>query len=46
MDGTLVDSTAGVEGAWEEFAKMYPGMDVKEILSSAYTSTFPSLVTH
>ncbi|KAH7931200.1 HAD-like protein [Leucogyrophana mollusca] len=25
MDGTLVDSTAGVVGAWETFAKSYPG---------------------
>jgi len=36
MDGTLVDSTAGVEGAWDVFRKTYPGIDVKEILSSAH----------
>ncbi|KZV66673.1 HAD-like protein [Peniophora sp. CONT] len=36
MDGTLVDSTAGLAGAWEEFAKTYPGIDVHEILSSAH----------
>ena len=35
MDGTLIDSTAGVVGAWEEFAKQYPEIDVKDILSSA-----------
>jgi hypothetical protein len=33
MDGTLVDSTAGVVGAWTTFAKAYPGIDVHEILS-------------
>lgn len=33
MDGTLVDSTAGVVGAWTAFAKTYPGIDVHEILS-------------
>ncbi|KAF6762196.1 phosphatase [Ephemerocybe angulata] len=36
MDGTLVDSTAGVVGAWNEFAKTYPGIDVQNILSSAH----------
>jgi len=36
MDGTLIDSTAGVVGAWEEFAKMYPDINVKDILSSAH----------
>lgn len=34
MDGTLVDSTAGVIGAWETFADTYPGLDVEKILSS------------
>ena len=36
MDGTLVDSTAGVVGAWEEFAKAYPNIQDKmhDILSS------------
>jgi beta-phosphoglucomutase-like phosphatase (HAD superfamily) len=34
MDGTLVDSTAGVIGAWEMFAETYPGLDVERILSS------------
>lgn len=33
MDGTLVDSTAGVVGAWQIFAQTYPGIDVHNILS-------------
>jgi beta-phosphoglucomutase-like phosphatase (HAD superfamily) len=33
MDGTLVDSTAGVEGAWHEFSISYPDIDVHDILS-------------
>ena len=33
MDGTLVDSTAGVVDAWKLFAETYPGIDVHEILS-------------
>ncbi|KAG1755510.1 HAD-like domain-containing protein [Suillus lakei] len=36
MDGTLVDSTSGVIGAWETFAETYPGLDVQKILSSAH----------
>jgi len=36
MDGTLVDSTAGVVGAWKIFAQTYPGIDVHNILSSAH----------
>lgn len=36
MDGTLVDSTAGVVGAWEVFAQSYPGLDVHNILSSSH----------
>ncbi|OAX44484.1 HAD-like protein, partial [Rhizopogon vinicolor AM-OR11-026] len=36
MDGTLVDSTAGVIGAWETFAETYPGLDVEKILSSSH----------
>jgi beta-phosphoglucomutase-like phosphatase (HAD superfamily) len=36
MDGTLVDSTAGVEGAWHAFSKTYPGIDVKDILSCEF----------
>lgn len=37
MDGTLVDSTTGVIGAWATFAKKYPGLDVKTILHSSYS---------
>lgn len=35
MDGTLVDSTAGVVAAWEAAVKKYPGsgLTAKEILS-------------
>ncbi|KAG6821555.1 hypothetical protein H0H93_000064 [Arthromyces matolae] len=33
MDGTLVDSTAGVVGAWELFKQKYPTIDVHNILS-------------
>ncbi|KIJ20327.1 hypothetical protein PAXINDRAFT_96547 [Paxillus involutus ATCC 200175] len=36
MDGTMVDSTAGVIGAWSIFAKTYPGLDVKTILHSSH----------
>ncbi|KAI6047475.1 HAD-like domain-containing protein [Pisolithus marmoratus] len=39
MDGTLVDSTAGVVGAWEKFAQTYPGLDVTNILSSQLCPT-------
>lgn len=37
MDGTLIDSTAGVIGAWNLFKKTYPGIDVNTILSSMLT---------
>lgn len=33
MDGTLVDSTAGVVGAWDLFRQTYPFLDVHHILS-------------
>ncbi|KAJ3488811.1 hypothetical protein NLI96_g2595 [Meripilus lineatus] len=36
MDGTLVDSAAGVHGAWNLFAQQYPGIDVHQILSSSH----------
>ncbi|KZV75120.1 phosphatase [Peniophora sp. CONT] len=36
MDGTLIDSTAGVVGAWNLFKQTYPGIDVHNILSSAH----------
>lgn len=32
MDGTLIDSLAGVIAAWELFATQYPGIDVQEVL--------------
>ncbi len=35
MDGTLVNSTDGVVGAWQLFAQQYPGIDVHDILSCA-----------
>ena len=34
MDGTLVDSTAGVVGAWHTFKETYPDLNVEEILNS------------
>lgn len=36
MDGTLVDSTDGVVGAWHTFSETYPGIKVDDILSSAH----------
>jgi len=36
MDGTLVDSTTGVAGAWELFRQTYPFIDVHNILSSSH----------
>jgi len=38
MDGTLVDSTAGVAAAWEATVKEYPGigLSVEEILSCEF----------
>ncbi|KAJ7929966.1 HAD-like domain-containing protein [Mycena leptocephala] len=47
MDGTLVDSTAGVEGAWAVFKMSYPDIDVHDILSSAHgVRTVENLRTH
>lgn len=42
MDGTLVDSVAGVIGAWETFAKTYPELDVETILHSNYPISQPN----
>jgi phosphoglycolate phosphatase-like HAD superfamily hydrolase len=42
MDGTLVDSKAGVESAWETFAETYPNLDVQKILHSALYIYAPS----
>ncbi|KAK7061898.1 sugar phosphatase YfbT [Favolaschia claudopus] len=36
MDGTLVDSKAAVEAAWDTFAETYSHIDVIEILSSSH----------
>ncbi|KAF8969463.1 HAD-like domain-containing protein [Flammula alnicola] len=47
MDGTLVDSTAGVVGAWELFRQSYPSIDVHDILSSAHgVRTIDNLRNH
>ncbi|KAH9850000.1 phosphatase [Lenzites betulinus] len=47
MDGTLVDSTDGVVGAWELFAEKYPGLDVTVVLSSSHgVRTVENLKTH
>ena len=43
MDGTLVNSTAGVVGAWEVFAQSYPGLDVHNILSCEWERLWTSL---
>jgi len=37
MDGTLVNSEAGVKGAWETFAKTYPYINVQETLIGVCT---------
>ena len=42
MDGTLVDSTEGVVGAWNTFAVTYPHLNVQEILSSMSLLFFSS----
>lgn len=36
MDGTLVDSTDGVVGAWETFQESYPDIDINKILKSSH----------
>lgn len=41
MDGTLVDSTAGVEGAWDLFRETYPSIDVQNILSCEHCIATP-----
>ena len=48
MDGTLIDSVAGVTGSWELFAKKYPdkNINVKEILSCGSFSRYVSLLAH
>ena len=44
MDGTLVDSTDGVVGAWELFAEKYPGLDVTVVLSCEYKQDFHTAI--
>ncbi|CEL59329.1 Sugar phosphatase YfbT OS=Escherichia coli (strain K12) GN=yfbT PE=1 SV=2 [Rhizoctonia solani AG-1 IB] len=36
MDGTLVDSTAAVEGAWATYKEQYPHLDIPTILKTAH----------
>ncbi|KAJ2923923.1 hypothetical protein H1R20_g13162, partial [Candolleomyces eurysporus] len=36
MDGTLIDSSAGLEGAWEAFKETYPHIDVPHILEGMH----------
>ncbi|KAH6915074.1 phosphatase [Coprinopsis sp. MPI-PUGE-AT-0042] len=36
MDSTLLSSEAGVRGAWREFKKTYPDIDIDDILSRAH----------
>jgi len=36
MDGTLVESTPAVVGAWETFQKSYPHLDLTEVLKNSH----------
>ncbi|KAG9018837.1 hypothetical protein FRB90_009124 [Tulasnella sp. 427] len=36
MDGTLIDSTAGVQGAWEYWGRKNPHLDIHEILRTSH----------
>lgn len=36
MDGTLIDSTPGVLGAWDTFKKDYPHLDLERILRTSH----------
>lgn len=45
MDGTLVDSTAGLTGAWEVFKQKYPNIDIDHILSCKI-SFYLALLSH
>lgn len=40
MDGTLVNSTKGVVGAWHVFKETYPHLNVEEILNSMFLANF------
>jgi GH25 family lysozyme M1 (1,4-beta-N-acetylmuramidase) len=37
MDGTLVDSAAGVVRVWENLQRIYPTIDVQKVLSCKLT---------
>jgi hypothetical protein len=41
MDGTLIDSTAGVVRAWENLRLTYPTLDVHSILSCKLPTSSP-----
>ena len=43
MDGTLVDSTKGVIGAWHFFKQTYPQLEVEEMLNSEPHSFWPDI---
>ncbi|KAG8720312.1 hypothetical protein FRC08_000608 [Ceratobasidium sp. 394] len=36
MDGTLVESTAAIEGAWATYGQRYPHLDIPSILKTAH----------
>ncbi|KIY49391.1 HAD-like protein [Fistulina hepatica ATCC 64428] len=36
MDGTLIDSTAGINGAWEVFRETYPFIDLDKVLRASH----------
>jgi len=36
MDGTLLDSTASVQRAWEYWGRLYPHLDIHEILRTSH----------
>ncbi|KAF8314716.1 phosphatase [Clavulina sp. PMI_390] len=36
MDGTLIDSTLAVQGAWASFAVTYPHLNIEEILKTSH----------
>jgi len=36
MDGTLIDSTAGVLAAWDYWATLYPHLNIPEVLHSSH----------
>ncbi|CUA72474.1 Arginine-glutamic acid dipeptide repeats protein [Rhizoctonia solani] len=42
-DGTLIDYTSGVLGAWDQFGKDYPFLNIEEVLKSPYVNTIDIL---